>query len=88
MISSAEKEIIKQTTCFKEHEKAKIKCDKSSCRLWIDYPQALNCTIIAAKDGPRTLQLVGDIFDITRMRICQIEKNALKKLNKKKHKIF
>lgn len=28
-----------------------------------------------------TLQQVGDIFNVTRMRICQIEKNSLKKLS-------
>jgi DNA-directed RNA polymerase sigma subunit (sigma70/sigma32) len=27
-----------------------------------------------------TLQDIGDIFKVTRMRICQIEKNAIKKL--------
>jgi len=29
-----------------------------------------------------TLQDIGDLFDITRMRVCQIEKNSLVKLNK------
>jgi len=35
-----------------------------------------NCVILAAEDGPMTLQEVGDIFNVTRMRICQIEKLA------------
>jgi DNA-directed RNA polymerase sigma subunit (sigma70/sigma32) len=30
-----------------------------------------------------TLQDIGDIFKVTRMRICQIEKNAIKKLKDK-----
>ena len=34
----------------------------------------------SSHDGELTLQQVGDIFSVTRMRICQIEKNSLKKL--------
>ena len=36
--------------------------------------------MIAADKGPMTLQEIGDIFGVTRMRICQIEKSVLKKL--------
>ena len=28
-----------------------------------------------------TLQQIGDIFGVTRMRICQLEKKILKKIN-------
>jgi DNA-directed RNA polymerase sigma subunit (sigma70/sigma32) len=43
-------------------------------------PTHNNCAIIAAKSGPMTLQEIGEVFDVTRMRICQIEKTILKKL--------
>ena len=33
-----------------------------------------------SNDGELTLQQVGDLFDITRMRVCQIEKASLRKL--------
>lgn len=36
--------------------------------------------IVEAENGELTLQQVGDLFEITRMRVCQIEKASLKKL--------
>ena len=72
------------TTCFSEHERCNVSCSNKVCRLWIDSEKNLNCTVLAAKDGPKTLQEIGDVFKVTRMRICQIEKLAIKKLIKKK----
>ena len=73
--------VLKNTTCFKEHEKRKISCRKSSCRYWIDCGKHNNCSLIGAKKGPLTLQEIGDIFKVTRMRICQIEKTILNKVH-------
>tara|TARA_Y100000310_G_C20181010_1_gene578119 strand:+ start:201 stop:464 length:264 start_codon:yes stop_codon:yes gene_type:complete len=81
-------EIIEHTTCFREHGRLKVTCNKSSCRSWIDNPTTQNCALLAAAEGRKTLQQIGDVFDITRMRICQIEKNAMIKLHKKRHKIY
>jgi len=72
--------IIKNTTCFKEHATCKVNCRKKSCRHWIKSKMYLNCSIIAANDGPMTLQKIGDLYGLTRMRICQIEKSAIKKI--------
>jgi DNA-directed RNA polymerase sigma subunit (sigma70/sigma32) len=43
----------------------------------------LNCAVIAANqnDDGMTLQQIGDIFDITRMRVCQLEKASLQKIS-------
>ncbi len=68
------------TTCFSEHERCSVSCSNNECRLWIDSEKNYNCTILAAKDGPKTLQEIGDIFNVTRMRICQIEKTIFGKL--------
>jgi len=65
--------------CFDMHESHSVKCNKHECRYHIDNPESMNCTIIAARHGPMTLQQIGDIFGITRMRICQIEKKIIKK---------
>ncbi len=66
--------------CFEAYECYKVNCKKQDCRQWIDNSKSMNCTIIAAKEGPLTLQEIGDIFGVTRMRICQIEKKIIKKV--------
>lgn len=66
--------------CYNFHNSSGEICKKESCRYWVDLEKHNNCTIIAAKDGPMTLQTIGDIFGITRMRVCQIEKKILNKI--------
>ena len=72
--------ILKNTTCFSEHKKANKSCDKQACRHWLNCSKYNNCVILASEDGPKTLQEIGDLNGLTRMRICQIEKSALKKI--------
>ena len=69
---------IENLTCFKAHAQLNTACKNDECRYWkeMDNTSHHNCVILAAKDGPMTLQQVGDIFNVTRMRICQIEKIA------------
>jgi len=66
--------------CFNVHEKYKKQCKKKSCRHWISHDNSMNCTLLATKNGPMTLQEIGNIFNVTRMRICQIEKRILQKM--------
>ena len=66
--------------CFQFHENKRVSCKKEECRYWIDCQDHQNCTLIAAKKGPMTLQEIGSIFGVTRMRICQIEKKILSKV--------
>ena len=75
--------ILNNTTCFKEHQAHKTPCHKQACRHWISCDKFQNCSILAANKGPLTLQEIGDIFGVTRMRICQIEKTVIKKLSNK-----
>jgi len=72
-------------TCYELHEAYNTPCKTSDCRHWIDSGNCHNCILISAKDGPKTLQQIGDMYGITRMRICQIEKNAIGKLLKKRN---
>ena len=76
--------------CFEYNRDCKTNCKKRDCRYWIDHSKYQNCCLIASKDDSTqgtndkfTLQDIGDIFKVTRMRICQIEKIAIKKLKDK-----
>jgi len=69
--------------CFEYHKEIKNQCTKQSCRYWIESSDCNNCCIIGANKENFTLQDVGKIFKVTRMRICQIEKIAVKKLKDK-----
>jgi len=66
--------------CFDAHEAYSKPCQRQECRYWITCENSMNCTLIAAKKGPMTLQQIGDVFGVTRMRICQLEKRILKKI--------
>jgi hypothetical protein len=67
--------------CY-EYCKTKNKdCKDSGCRYWIENDRTNNCTIIAASIKKNmTLEEIGKIFKVTRMRICQIEKRAIEKI--------
>jgi len=75
-------------TCFNAHKLYGVNCKKSDCKNWIDNKEFKNCVIIAAEQGPQTLQVIGDTFGVTRMRICQIEKTVLKKIASKNPKLL
>jgi hypothetical protein len=57
-------------------------CQNNSCRHFLRSELDLNCSIIASQSGPKTLQEIGDYYGISRMRVCQIEKAILKKLQR------
>jgi len=75
--------IIDGTTCFSAQAKYKVDCQRTICKHWIDHSKTHNCVLIAVQeDGPHTLQKVGQIYDLSRMRICQIEKEIFEKIRK------
>lgn len=67
--------------CYQQHEKKELCCNNKSCRMWIKASEHQNCTLIASKKGPMSLQQIGEILGVTRMRICQIEKKVIEKLS-------
>ena len=74
--------------CFQYCAKFKKQCDKKVCRYWVKSEDNQNCTICAAENGPQTLQTIGHMFGITRMRVCQIEKSIISKIKKECKALF
>jgi len=67
--------------CFNYHEKTKLNCEKINCRYWLDSKESQMCCLnLVNKKDNFTLENVGKLFSVTRMRICQIEKRAIEKL--------
>ena len=69
-----------ETTCWETNEANSTPCRNKNCRLWLECEAKQNCTIIVAQDGPKTLQEIGNLHGLTRMRICQVEKEALRNI--------
>ena len=76
------KEDLKNLSCFAVHSRLDKKCKKNECRYWHELPESNNCIICKSNGVSHTLQEIGDVFDITRMRVCQIEKNTINKFKK------
>lgn len=70
--------------CFEQISNETKSCNQKKCRYWIDCKEYKNCCVVGAHSSDKiTLQNIGEIFNVTRMRICQIEKAAVKKLKDK-----
>jgi len=74
--------VIEKTTCFAAQARQNVDCGRQRCPHWIQHKESNNCVIIAAQSGPHTLQKIGQIYGLTRMRICQIEKGIFEKIRK------
>lgn len=75
-----QRKIVKGMTCFSAQAKFGVACQRQRCKQWINHVEGQNCVLIAAQQGPHTLQKIGQIYGLTRMRICQIEKELYKEL--------
>jgi len=75
---------LKDFNCVKKIRDSNSPCQEKTCRHWLSCKKELNCSIIAAEEGPKTLQEIGDYYGISRMRICQIEKSLIEKLKNSK----
>jgi len=80
VIQAGTAKVLDGTTCFNFQAQAGVDCQRKKCQHWIDHPEGHNCVLIAAQNGPHTLQKIGQIYGLTRMRICQIEKGIFEKI--------
>ena len=67
-------------SCFAKTLLENKSCDNTNCVYFYNCSENKNCVINASNKKTHTLQEIGDIFDISRMRVCQIEKKSLKKI--------
>lgn len=74
--------------CYVYYNKENQQCNKKNCRYWMNSKDNLNCCIISADSGNKTLQEIGEIYNITRMRVCQIEKNIITKIKKRVNELL
>lgn len=72
--------VVPGVTCYAAHAQYEVSCQRTACQHWIKSPDNKNCVIIAAKNGSHTLEEIGLMYDLTRMRICQIEKSIIQKI--------
>ena len=73
--------------CAKTLVEHDVSCPCEGCRLWIDYKQDLNCTLVAVKKKKvMTLREVADRMGISFVRVKQIQDTACAKMMKKLRK--
>lgn len=70
-------------SCFSETLANDVPCNRKTCKNWIKFKEGHNCVFLAAKKGPLTLQKIGEIYSLTRMRICQLEKEIFEKVRQR-----
>lgn len=70
--------------CSRLCMRAKICCQHKECRLWIEYEDEYNCTLVSIyENGPMTLRQIAERQGISFARVKQIETAALEKLKKR-----
>ena len=72
--------VIGDVKCYDAVKKHECSCQRKSCKNWIEFPKSQNCMMVATQEGPLTLNEIGSIYGLTRMRICQIEKGIYQKI--------
>lgn len=69
--------------CSRKCIELETECPCTDCRLWIDYPDEKNCSLISINENDSmTLREVGERLGISFARVKQIEQKALSRIRK------
>ena len=72
-------------SCSRKCMELNVQCPVTDCRLWIDYPDEKNCTLVSIYiNGNMTLRQVAERSGISFARVKQIESKALEKIKRLK----
>ena len=71
--------------CSRKCMELKTTCPHQECRLWIDFKNEYNCTLISIyENGPMTLREIAERSGISFARVKQIETKAIAKIKNTK----
>ena len=69
--------------CSRKCIELNIECPVKDCRMWIDYSEEKNCTLISVNENDSmTLREIGERLGISFARVKQIEQKALSKIRR------
>ena len=70
--------------CAKLCQKLDVSCPNTDCRMYLDYEEDLNCTLVAIdKHGAMTLRDVAPRLGVSFVRVKQIEDKIMDKMRKR-----
>lgn len=71
--------------CSRKCIELKTACPNEECRMWIDFKNEYNCTLISIyENGPMTLREIAERSGISFARVKQIETKAVGKIKNTK----
>jgi len=69
--------------CLEKCVKKNEKCTEKDCRVWVDYEEDLNCSLLSIERyGNLTLDETARRLNLSIVRVKQIQDRALQKLQK------
>ncbi len=71
---------VQNETCFSVYERLNVKCENQKCRYWFQHSDFQNCVINAANKRTFKQEELGNLYGLTRMRVCQLEKLIINQL--------
>jgi len=66
--------------CYELVAEHSVPCNRKSCSAWVKTEEYKNCSILAS-ERKHTLEEISNMFDISRMRICQIQYDSIKQIH-------